>query len=481
MAVYDYDLIILGGGAGGFSASGIAVGLGKRVAIVEKNKLGGDCTWYGCVPSKALIRAAEVAHLTRNASQFGLSLNGGGRVCAKRVMKHVREVVQAVYDGHRPEHLQAKGIDVIFGSPRFVNNEQIEVDGRTISARRFVIATGSSPLVPPIDGIDQVPYLTNETLFSVEELPDSLIVLGGGPIGIEMAAALNRLGVQVTVVEMMERILVRDEPELVDILVEQLRQEGLQLLTGHRAVQVKGDAQQIQLTLENGSGQRKTIQANALLVAVGRRPNVAGLDLEKAGVAYSARGIQTDQTLKTTAPNIYAIGDVIGSYQFSHMAEYHATVATPNALLPLPIKKKVSDQHVAWATFTDPELAHAGYTEAEARERLGDGIRVYRYEYAHVDRARTDVAAVGRSKFITDRKGRLVGAHILGHRAADLIHEAQVVKVLGLPFHKISKAIHIYPTYGDLIKRPADYSYVDKVKNNPLVKLVQALRGAGKN
>ncbi len=481
MAVYDYDLIVIGGGAGGFSASGIAAGLGKRVAIVEKNKLGGDCTWFGCVPSKALIRAAEVAHLAQHISRFGLSLNGGGQVCGKKVMAHVRQVVQNVYDGHRPEHLKAKGIDVIFGTPQFLNNEQLNVEGRTLSARRFVIATGSRPLVPPIEGMNQVPYLTNETLFSLEELPDSMIVLGGGPIGIEIAAALNRLGVQVTVVEMMQRILVRDEPELVDLLVEHLKQEGLQLLTGHRAVRVSGDQSQIQLTVETEEGQRKTLKAGALLVAVGRRPNVAGLDLEKAGVTYSSKGIQTDATLKTTAPNIYAIGDVIGSYQFSHMAEYHATVAVPNALLPLPIKKKVNYQHVAWATFTDPELAHAGYTESEARERLGDGIRIYRHEYAHVDRARTDVAEVGLSKFITDRKGRLVGAHILGHRAADLIHEAQVIKVLGLPFHKISKAIHIYPTYGDLIKRPADHSYVDKVKNHPVVRLIQALRGAGKN
>ena len=230
------------------------------------------------------------------------------------------------------------------------------------------------------------------------------------------------------------------------------------------------------MTIQKASGETQTLKAEATLIAVGRRPNVNGLQLENAGVEYTSRGIKIDSTLKTTASNIYAAGDVAGPYQFSHAAEYQATIATMNAVLPIPIKKKARYENMVWATFTDPELAHGGLTEAQAREKYGDRIRVYRHEYQHVDRAKTDLAEIGLSKYITDTRGKLLGIHILGERASDLLHEAQLAKHLGISFGKIQSMIHIYPSYGDLIKRPATRAYIDQIQNNFFVKLFKKLR-----
>ncbi len=477
MSKFDYDLIILGGGAGGFAASGIAKGLGKKTAIVEKDKLGGDCTWYGCVPSKALIKSAEVAHLIQNSKKYGIESNEQNQFCYKNVMTHVRSIIQKIYAGETPEVMAQKGIDVFIGEPKFLNPHEIQVNGKSVSAGKFIITTGSHAFVPSIEGIENITYLTNENLFELEELPQSMIVLGGGPIGTEMAAALNRLGVNITLIEKSDRILSRDEPELVNLLMDLLKKEGVRLLTNREAIKFEKKDEQIQVTVKNENNQQSDMTADAVLIAIGRRPNIEGLDLENAGIDYSPKGIKVNDKLQTSAQNIYAIGDVIGSYQFSHIAEYHATIAIPNALLPIPIKKKVNYDNVVWATFTNPELAHAGITENEARDKYGDKIRIYKFNYDHADRPRTDVADVGMSKFITDRKGKLLGIHILGNQAADLLHEAQLAKSLGVKFSKISGMVHIYPTYGDIIKRPADRSYVDNLQNNFFVKLAKKIAG----
>jgi pyruvate/2-oxoglutarate dehydrogenase complex dihydrolipoamide dehydrogenase (E3) component len=290
-----------------------------------------------------------------------------------------------------------------------------------------------------------------------------------------MASALNRLGVEITLVQRDERILPNDDEELVEILTGHLAGEGIDILTGTEAVECNADAAGISLSIQNRSRQTSVLRAATLLVAAGRTPNVEGLDLEAAGVEYSKQGIQTDRSLRTTASNIYACGDVLGSYKFSHIAEYHASIAVPNAVLPLPIKRKVSYRDIAWSTFTEPELAHAGLTEKEARERYGDKIAVYRYSYDEIDRARTDLADVGMSKFICDKRGKLIGIHILGERASDVLHEAQLAKTLGIPFHRIRSMIHIYPTYGDLVKRPATTAFADRLQNNFFVKQLRKL------
>jgi pyruvate/2-oxoglutarate dehydrogenase complex dihydrolipoamide dehydrogenase (E3) component len=294
----------------------------------------------------------------------------------------------------------------------------------------------------------------------------------------EMASALNHLGVAVTVVEMSERIMMREDEELTKLLANHLVAEGISILTGTKAIRAALKDGGVALTVETAQKQQRVLQAASVLVSVGRKPNVDGMDLEKAGVQYSPKGIRTDEFLRTTAPNIVACGDVVGPYQFSHMTEYQAVAAIRNAFLPF--RKKVNYDTVAWCTFTDPEFAHAGLTESEARERHGDAISVYRYEYKNTDRGRSDLAEFGRAKFICDRRGRLLGAHILGERAGELIHEAQLLRHLNLSFTKIASMIHVYPTFTDVVRQPAKLLYVDRLRNNPILKLLAKVLGKKK-
>jgi pyruvate/2-oxoglutarate dehydrogenase complex dihydrolipoamide dehydrogenase (E3) component len=388
-------------------------------------------------------------------------------------MEHVRSIIQSVYQSERPEVFEEFGIKVFSGTAEFIDRHQIRVGTEKMSARYFIIATGSSPFIPPIDGLNTVPYLTNETIFNIERLPGSIIMLGGGPIGIELSQALNRLGVETTVVEMLDRVLFREDRELAEMLADHLKKEGVKILTKTKAVQCAMKNGRIAVEVQDEAGVPGEIEADSVLVAVGRKANVQNLRCENAGVKYTHKGIITDDHLKTTATNIYACGDVVGPYQFSHMAEYQALTATLNAFLP--VKRKVNYRDVIWCTFTDPELAHAGLTEEEARELHGDSIKIYRYDYSHVDRAKTDSATLGRSKFICNRKGRLIGAHILGHLAGETVHEVQLLKSLKLPFRKIGPVIHAYPTYSDVLKRPSGQAYVEKLQSNLFIKLLRGI------
>jgi pyruvate/2-oxoglutarate dehydrogenase complex dihydrolipoamide dehydrogenase (E3) component len=475
MPAYDYDMIAIGAGAGGFVSTKVAAGLGKKVAMIEKKKLGGECTNAGCVPSKALLRAAHAAHQARHLRDFGLEPAGNPAISAKGAMQYARAAVQKVYASHPAEAFEKLGISVLYGSPRFLDNHRVELDGNVLSAKKFMLCTGSSAAVPALDGLASVPYYTNENIFEIEELPPSLLVLGGGPIGIELASAFNRLGVTTTVVEAGARILARDDGELAEMLAGRLKTEGLAILTGTQALSVASKDGGISLTVRDAGGRRQELRAQGLLVAVGRKPNTGGLDLEKAGVRYGPRGIAVDAYLRTTAPNIYACGDVVGPYQFSHMTEYQAVIAARNALLPF--RKKVNYDTVAWCTFTDPELAHAGMTEEEARLRYGDRVQVYRWSYGDTDRGRTDGTEFGLAKYVIGPRGRLLGAHILGERAGDIIHEAQVLRHLGLPFSAIAQMIHIYPTYTDVVRQPAKRFYIDRLRNNPVVKFAARFFG----
>jgi len=334
---------------------------------------------------------------------------------------------------------------------------------------------GSSAFIPPIEGLQTVPYLTNETIFDLPRLPSSMIVLGGGPIGIELTQALVRLGVDVTVVEMADQILIREDHELRDLLASRLVSEGVRIRTKTKAVRLSPEKGRTLLSVEDEHGEMDTIVADAVLVAVGRKANVDGLDLQKAGVEYSPKGVRIDDKLQTTSPNIYAAGDVAGPYQFSHMAEYQARIAAQNALLP--IRKRANYAHYAWCMFTDPELAHAGLTEHEARELHGNKVRIYRWSFKDMDRGKTDGEEFGMSKLICDPKFRIIGAHILGARAGDIIHEAQVAKTLGIPLYKLDSVIHIYPTFTDAVKQPAKLARIDRLRENPVVKLASRLFG----
>ncbi|MHC4281588.1 MAG: dihydrolipoyl dehydrogenase family protein [Planctomycetota bacterium] len=472
-SMYDYDVVIIGAGSAGLVACKLANGLNKKVALIEKRKIGGDCTWFGCIPSKTLIKSANIAHQMTRLKDFGLAPLGPVQLNAEKVMSHVRAVVEADAAGHPVESYEAEGINVLFGGPRFIDNHRIELDDKTISSQKFIICTGSHPLVPDIEGFDKISYLTNETVFDLKVLPKSMIVLGAGPIGIELSFALNRLGVDVTVLLRSGQILKKEDKELVDRLTEILLSEGVTILPNTQTKRFSQDHNIITVTIEDKEGQRE-IEAESVLVAVGREPNIGELALEKAGVEYDSKGIKVDKHLRTTAKNIYAAGDVVPPYLFTHMAEYEAVIATTNACLPLPIRK-TNYENVLWCTYTDPELARAGLTEEQAREKYGDKVKVYRWEFKDVDRAKTDLAHDGLSKFVCDSKGKLLGIHILGHNAAELMHEAQLAKSMGLSFSKIASVIHAYPSYSDAVRQPAKKCYIDVLQNNFFIKLFKKI------
>ncbi|MDD5258369.1 MAG: dihydrolipoyl dehydrogenase [bacterium] len=453
---HDFDVIVIGGGAAGLVAATGTAGLGARTALVEKNKLGGDCTWYGCIPSKALLRSAQVFSLFKRTDEFGLT--GNAQIKTSGVMAHVRDVARQTSLHIPPDLFEKRGISLLTGAAKFMDNHTIELNGLKISAKRFIICTGSQPLVPPIEGLQDINYLTNENIFDLQDLPKSLAVLGGGPIGVELSQAFSKLGVEVSIIEMTDRILFREDTEAAAVLTAALVKDGVKIYAGQKAVKFSTEDQVIAITMENKDKEHSTIKAEKVLVAVGRVPNCAGLDLEKAGVKYSGKGIQVDNTLRTTANNIYASGDVVGPYQFSHMAEYQAIIAVGNALFPF--KRKTNYQAVPWCTFTDPELAHAGLTEDEARNRYKN-IKVYRSFYRDNDRAITDLEETGFAKVICDRKGYVLGAHIVGANAGEIIHECVLAMSAKLKIGQLSSTLHIYPTLSQVVKRSADQYYTD--------------------
>jgi pyruvate/2-oxoglutarate dehydrogenase complex dihydrolipoamide dehydrogenase (E3) component len=456
-----YDVVVIGAGSGGITSAVTASGFGKKVLLVDKNKPGGECTWSGCVPSKALIHEAKKVHNVRSeVKDFSYD--------SKKALDHVHAVRNKIYSHETPEALSKSGIEYLQGEASFKDSKTIVVGGKEIQGKKIIISTGSSPFVPPVDGLDSVPYLTNESIFELERLPRSLMILGGGPIGIELAQAVNRLGTEVQVVEMMPGLIFREEKEYSLAIEKQLAGEGVKLHLGAKAVKVSQSDKKITLTYEK-DGKEAIIESDSLLVAIGRKPNLEGLNLENAGVQYNRKGIEINSRLQTSAPNIYAIGDVVGPYQFSHMANVQGILATQNAILPF--KRRINYDHVAWVTFTEPELARAGKTEAEARETHGDSIRIYDYDFNQLDRAMTGGETIEKMKVILDKKGKLLGISILADRAGELIGEAQLLKTRGINFAKMGSVIHPYPTYGEVYSKIGKKVMVDNILNNPLVKL----------
>ena len=463
---YDFDVVVIGGGAAGLVASTGTAALGDRTALIEKNKLGGDCTWYGCIPSKALLKSSQVLSLCKRSSEFGLSAPADIRYDPAGVMPRVRAIVNKISTHHPPEVFEKRGLRVLFGAPQVIDNTKIELNGRIISAKRFILCTGSRPFLPPVDGLADAGYLTNETVFDIERLPKSMIVMGGGPIGVELSQAFARLGVEVTIVEMLDRLLYREDKEIGDVLVSVLEKEGIKILTERQVVSCSREGAMVAVTLKGKDDQRTVIKAEQLLVAVGRAANVEGLGLERAHVAFSVKGVRVDNTLKTSVPNIYACGDAVGPYQFSHMAEYQAIIAAGNALFPF--KRHVDYASVPWCTFTDPEVAHLGLTEEGARKQFKN-VKVLRSSYADNDRAVTDGEEIGFAKVICRSDGRILGAHIVGAAAGELIHEYVLVKSLRLKVTALSPALHIYPTRAQVVKRTADNYYLEML-SSPAVK-----------
>lgn len=452
MAAAEYDLCVIGGGSAGLVAAAGAAALGARVALVEKHKMGGDCLNYGCVPSKALLHSAKVAHTVRTAGEACVQSHVP-EVSLSQVMRRVRSVIQTIEPNDSPERFRSLGVEVIFGSGKFTGSKAFEVNGKALSARKFIIATGSRPAIPEIPGLREVPYLTNETVFDLDEPVPSLIVLGGGAIGVELAQAFTRLGSEVHLVHRGPHILKNEDHDMAEVVENRLRHEGTQLHLGAKPVMVGGDTGCIRLKIAAADGAECWLEGTHLLVATGRQANVEGLGLEAAGVTIDRGRIVTDKRLRTANRDIYACGDVVGPYQFTHMAEHHAGVALRGALFHLPAK--IEERAIPWCTFTDPELARVGLSATEARTR-GIAHQVYTFPFHEVDRAITDGETAGLAKIVTAPNGCLLGAAIAGPHAGELIHEYVLAISKNMKVGDLVNAIHIYPTLAQINRRVAN-------------------------
>lgn len=474
---FDYDVMVIGGGAAGMTAAKMARGFGKKVAIIEESFLGGECTWTGCIPSKTIIKSARVAALAKKLDQFGLAYkNEETSIDSTKLFNHVRYTIKTIYDSHAPQIFERMGIPVLKGRPAFIDNNYISLNQKVISSHTYILATGSLPHIPAIEGLSKIFYYTNQNFFTITRLPASLLIVGGGPNGIEMASALHDLGVAVTVVEIGSRILQRDDEELVTILMQHIQAKGVTLVTKSRAMRVEQKGRKVLLTCINDEKKEKnTYEADALLIATGREPNYGRMYLSNAGVTIQDNRLVVNNYLQTTAQNIYACGDVVGPYCFSHMAFHQAVVATRNALLPW-FRTAMNYDNVAWVTFTDPELATCGLTEQKAIERYGEkNIRVYRKTFQELDRAITDAQEMGMAKIICDKRGYIVGAHILGPRAGELLNEIQVGKTYGLKLHRFYSVVHPYPTFSEIIWHMAKDAYVRRIQSSKLIKVAQMI------
>ena len=407
----DYDLIVIGAGSAGLTAARFARQLGLSAALVERSRVGGDCTWTGCVPSKALLKAAGIVHSMRTADRIGLP-NVSPDVDLRAVMERIRTVIGHIYDTESPDTLANEGIDVISGEASFTSTGSVAVDGRMLTARRFLIATGASPVIPPIHGLDGVAFHTYETVWEMEDLPTSLAVVGAGAVGCELAQAFARLGSDVTLVEAAGRILPQEDPDVSEVIERRFADEGISVMAGE-SVQAVSAARERGARIETSSG--RMVEADTLLVAVGRRANTDGLGLDAAGVAYGPTGITVDRHLRTSRKGIYAAGDVTGGPQFTHYAGWQGFMAVRNAFLPSNARAVLD--LVPRATFTDPEAAQAGLTETEAKDRLGSKALSSRWPLSEVDRALTDGETDGFVKAVHDGKGTTLGVTIVAPRA----------------------------------------------------------------
>lgn len=466
---YDFDVVVIGAGIGGFVSAVTANSLGKKVAIVEKRKVGGNCTNFTCIPSKALIRASHARRDAIHLERMGLGGPSPAGIDTTNVLPRIRSVIQKAYEKDLPETFKEIGIEVLPGEAAFADPHRIIHDCQVISSEKFIIAVGTRPLVPPISGLASLDYLTNENLYELDTLPKSLIILGGGVDGLEYASAFGKLGVETTVVEMATRLLPMVDRELVNHLLRSLEDEGIRILAGAKAESLARGGSGMKLTYQRGDGQRGEVTGERVLVSIGRKPDLEGLALDKAGVKAGPRGIIADRKLQTSAPNIYACGDIVGPYQLASTAEYQGMIAGTNAVLP--IKQRVDYRNNVYVVFTEPQIGYLGLTEEEALRQHGHKLKVYRFDYKNMRRAMVDGKETGMAKFLLDGRGRLVGAHILGESAAEVIHEAQVVKAFKKPLRKLYSVTHAYPTYAQaLVGRASQLAYLDRMGDSFFVK-----------
>lgn len=447
------DLVVIGAGSGGLSVAAGAAQLGLKVVLFEKGEMGGDCLNFGCVPSKALIAAADKAHQARSAG-LGVGAADPG-VDFGAVMAHVHQTIAAIAPVDSQERFEGLGVRVVRAAARFVDDRTVVGGVVRVKARKIVIATGSHAAIPPIPGLEATPYLTNETIFELTERPRRLIVLGGGPVGVELGQAFRRLGSEVVIVEAAD-ILGREDPEAAQVVLDQLRSDGVELRPGARAVRVEADADGPVLIVE-GPDREERIAGSHLLIAVGRRPSTDGLDLEKAGVEFDKTGIRTDRSLRSSNKRVYAVGDVAGRGQFTHLAGAHASLFVRRALFAMPVNADALA--VPRVTYCDPELAAIGLSEAEARAAHGADVRVETFPFDENDRALAEGDVRGFGKLVTTKKGKVLGVTLVGRHAGDHIHIWALALSSKLKLSALTGMIAPYPTRGEIGKRLAGKWY----------------------
>ena len=447
------DLCVIGAGSGGLSVAAIAASFGVPVVLIERDRMGGDCLNVGCVPSKALIAAASLAQSMREGGRFGLG-RSDPQVNMARVRDHVRGVIDAIAPNDSAERFSALGVRVIRADARFTDGKTVVAGDVTIQARRFVLATGSRPSAPPIPGLDAVPYLTNETVFDLTRRPEKLLVVGGGPIGAELAQAHRRLGAEVAILEA-ARLLPRDDPEMAAVLERALLAEGVELHTGVTIERIEAREDRIVATLRTGE-ETRTVAGSHLLVAAGRRPVTDGLGLDAAGIAFDPKGIAVDKGLRTTNRRVYAIGDCAGPeagpYKFTHVANHHAGLVIRSALFRLPVRADASA--IPRVTYTDPEIAAVGLTEEEGRA-AGTAFRILRWPVAENDRAQAERRTAGHVKVLVTKRGKILGCAIAGPQAGDLIAPWALALSKGLKVQDLAALVFPYPTLSEVTKRAA--------------------------
>lgn len=468
-----YDITIIGGGSGGLTAARTAAALGARVLLVDKERLGGDCLRYGCVPSKGLIHVAKVAWQARNATSLGLVPDGMSVDMAK-ISAYVQGVIGRVGE---TERVYTEGVTIKFGRVAFTSANELELNGERIGSRDTIIATGSRPVVPLIEGLAEIGYWTNEDVFDLTRLPASLVVVGGGPVGVELGQAFQRLGTRVRIIQGPARILPKEDAEVSKTVADVLQSEGVEIIIGARFVRASREGNRKVITAKQGND-LLSFEADEVLLALGRQANVEGLNLGAAGIQYDAGRIKVNEYLQTTAGNVLAIGDVIGGYLFTHVAAYQAGIAVRNALVPLA-KKKVDYRVVPWCTFTDPEAARVGLTPDEAEKRHKQ-VRIVKFPWADIDRAQTENETVGFIKLVlAGKKDEIVGAHLVGARAGELLGELSLAMRHNLTLNDILDTIHVYPTMNTGIQQAAFEAYLESsaiASNRRIIRAVSRLR-----
>jgi pyruvate/2-oxoglutarate dehydrogenase complex dihydrolipoamide dehydrogenase (E3) component len=461
MAAYDFDIGVIGGGAAGLTVTAGAAQLGAKTLLVEKEEfLGGDCLHYGCVPSKTLIKTAHVYHLMKNSKQFGLPTVELPPVDYREVAKRIQSVISTIQEHDSEERFCRLGARVEFGEATFVDEHSIRLNGETVSAKNWVLSTGSSPAILPIEGLDKTPHITNKEIFSLDRLPKSLIILGAGPIAIEMAQAFCRLGSEVTVVQRSSQILSKEDKDMAEAVMQFMSSEGVNFQLNAKVIKVGDLGTEREVIIQRNGTQTTQLRGEKILIALGREANVAGLGLENLDLEFDRKGIQVDRRLRTKQKHIYAAGDATGTYQFTHAAGYEGGIVVSNAIFHLP--RKVDYTYLPWCTYTDPELASIGMNE-KAAQAAGINYAVWTEEFKDNDRSLAEGERVGKIKMILNEKEKPIGVQILGPQAGELLSEWVAILNGKVKLSTLASAVHPYPTLGEINKRVAGTFFSPKI------------------